>query len=223
MSEQPGGPALRAVPTGPAAVAAAETSADDPSKTGLTPPQRKAGSRFISDVIVEMGFLPRERVDEAVEQGKSTGRSAERVLLEASAITSDQLARATAQRFGLYHADLAIYKPDVSALNLISSQAARRLNAVPSGFDDRGQLLVAMSDPSNVLALDDLKLMTGHEVRPVVASTDDILGVIGRMSRLDEAVAEAVMEGEEEIAAVTEIRESADEGPVIKLVNSIIA
>jgi type IV pilus assembly protein PilB len=224
MTEQAGGPALRAVPGGSAAAAAAEAPVEDGPGNGLTPPQRKpGGSRFISDVIVEMGFLPRERVDQAVEQGKATGRAAEQVLLEASAITGDQLARATAQRFGLYHADLTVYKTDVAALNLISSQAARRLNAVPIGFDERGQLMVAMSDPSNVLALDDLKLMTGHEVRPVVASADDIAGAIGRMSRLDEAVAEAVMEGEEELADVTEIRESADDAPVIKLVNSIIA
>ena len=223
MTEQAGGPALRAVPGGPAAAAEVAPEDEGPGD-GLTPPQRKAGgSRFISDVIVEMGFLPRDRVDQAVEQGKSTGRAAEQILLEAGAITGDQLARATAQRFGLHHADLAIFKADLGALNLISSQAARRLNAVPIGFDDGGQLMVAMSDPSNVLALDDLKLMTGHEVRPVVASPDDIQGLIGRMSRLDEAVAEAVMEGEDELADVTEIRESADDAPVIKLVNSIIA
>jgi type IV pilus assembly protein PilB len=223
MSEQTGGPALRAVPSGPAAAATAEAPAEDGPGNGLTPPQRKGGSRFISDVIVEMGFLARERVEQAVEQGKTTGRAAEQILLEANAITADQLARATAQRFGLDYADLTVFKADVSALNLISSQAARRLNSVPIGFDDRGQLMVAMSDPSNVLALDDLKLMTGHEVRPVVASPDDIHGLIGRMSRLDDAVAEAVMEGEEELADVTEIRESADDAPVIKLVNSIIA
>jgi type IV pilus assembly protein PilB len=224
MTEKAGGTALRAVPGGPAAAAAAEAPVEDGQNNGLTPPQRKAGgSRFISDVIVEMGFLARERVDQAVEQGKATGRAAEQVLLEAAAITGDQLARATAQRFGLHHADLAVFKSDVGALNLISSQAARRLNAVPIGFDERGHLMVAMSDPSNVLALDDLKLMTGHEVRPVVASPDDVAGAIGRMSRLDEAVAEAVLEGEEELADVTEIRESADNAPVIKLVNSIIA
>ena len=74
-----------------------------------------------------------------------------------------------------------------------------------------------------MLALDDLKLMTGHEVQPVVASPDDIQALIGRMSRLDDAVAEAVEEGEAEVADVTEIRESADDAPVIKLVNSIIA
>ena len=88
MSEQPGGPALRAVPGGPAAAAAAETPADDPSNTGLTPPQRRAGSRFISDVIVEMGFLARDRVDAAVEEGKSSGRSPEQVPADVDACAS---------------------------------------------------------------------------------------------------------------------------------------
>ena len=60
------------------------------------------------------------------------------MLLEAGAITGDQLARAVAQRFGLDHVDLTIYKPDVGALNLITPQAARRLNAVPIGCDDAG-------------------------------------------------------------------------------------
>jgi type IV pilus assembly protein PilB len=59
-------------------------------------------------------------------------------------------------------------------------------------------------------------------VRPVVASPDDIAGLIGRMSRFDDAVAAAIDLGEEELAEVSEIRESADDAPVIKLVNSII-
>jgi type IV pilus assembly protein PilB len=225
MTEQPGGAALRAVPNGPAAAAAEPAPRpDDALVNGLTPPQRKEGSREpISDWIAEMGFLPRERVEQAVEQGKATGRAAEQILLEAGAITGDQLARATAQSFRLHHVDLTIFKTDVSALNSISAQAARRRNAAPIGFDERGQLLVAISDPKDVLALDDLKLMTPHKLCPVVASPDDVQALIGRMSRLDDAVAEAVSEGEEELADVTEIRESADDAPVIKLVNSIIA
>jgi type IV pilus assembly protein PilB len=227
MSEEPGGPALSAVPGGRAG---AEDASPDTTASGgrsdvdgLTKPQLGMGSRFIPDVLVEMGFATRERVDEAVEQGKAAGRPAERLLLEAGVISADQLARATAQRFGLCHVDLTCFKTDLAALNLISSQAARRLNAAPIGFDERGRLRVAISDPSNVLALDDLKLMAGHEVQPVVASPDDIQALIGRMSRLDDAVAEAVLQGEEELADVTEVRESADDAPVIKLVNSIIA
>ena len=219
MSEPQGGSAqLRAVPAGAASAAVAA-----PPDDGLTPPQPRGVSRFITDVIVEMGFLARERVDPVVEQAKVQGRPPEQILLESGAITGDQLARATAQRFGLHHVDLALFKADVGALNVIPAQMARRLGAAPIGYDDGGHLLVAMADPSNVLALDDLKLRTGCEVRPVVASPDDIDGLIGRMSRLDEAVAEAVQEGEEELADVTEIHESADDAPVIKLVNSIIA
>ncbi len=124
MSKKEGAAApLRAVPEG--------TEAAGPG-TGLTPPHKKAGSRFISDVIVEMGFLGRERVDAAVEEGKASGRSPEQVLIEGGAITGDQLSRAVAQRFGLDHVDLSIYKTDVGALNSITPQAARRLGAVPS-------------------------------------------------------------------------------------------
>jgi type IV pilus assembly protein PilB len=216
MTVETPGVALRAVPDEPV-----QTAPD--SDSGLTPPLREVGSRFISDVIVEMGFVRRERVDAAVGEGKETGRSPEQVLLESGALTRDQLARALAQRFGLHHVDLDKFKPDLSALNLISPNVARRLNAVPIGIAEDGALVVAVADPSNVLALDDLKLMTRHELQPVVASPDDIQGVIGRMSRLDEAVAEAVEEGEEELPEEIEIRESAVEGPVIKLVNSVVA
>jgi type IV pilus assembly protein PilB len=216
MTVETPGVALRAVPDEPVEIAHA-------SDAGLTPPLREVGSRFISDVIVEMCFVSRERVEAAVGEGKETGRSPEQVLLESGALTGDQLARALAQRFGLHHVDLDKFKPDLSALNLISPNVARRLNAVPIGVTEDGVLMVAVADPSNVLALDDLKLMTRHELQPVVASPDDIQGVIGRMSRLDEAVAEAVEEGEEELPEEIEIRESAVEGPVIKLVNSVVA
>ncbi len=81
-----------------------------------------------------------------------------------------------------------------------------------------------MSDPANVLALDDLKLLTGHEIRPAVASPEDIAALISRMSRLEDAVAEAIEDdAAEDLASVTGINESAEDAPVIKLVNSIIA
>jgi type IV pilus assembly protein PilB len=222
MSDGQGGPALRAVPPGDAK-AEPETAAAETQVPGLTPPQERTSSRFISDAIVELGFLPRERIDAAVAEGKASGRPPEQVLLQAGAINGDEYSRAVAQRFGLHHVDLNVFKADVSALNLISPQAARRFDAVPIGFAGDGVLLVAIADPSNVLALDDLKLMTGHEVQPLVASLEDIQGLIARMNRLDEAVAEAVGAGEDDLAEVSEIRESADEAPVIKLVNSIIA
>ena len=111
---------------------------------GITPPRRRGGAaRFISDVIVELGFLPQARVDAAVEEGKAAGRSPEEVLLQSGALSADELARATGERFGLDHVDLTVYKPDLSAVNLLTPPAARRYNAVPIGFHSNGHLLVA--------------------------------------------------------------------------------
>jgi type IV pilus assembly protein PilB len=193
--------------------------------TGLTPPTRRTGpSRFIADVIVSLGYVDRQQADAAVEESRKLGKRTGQVLIEQGALSREQLAHALAERFGLDYVDLSVFQPDLAAVNLISPQAAKRFDAVPIGFDQAGALIVAMADPSNVLALDDLKLMTGHEVRPAVASPEDIGGVIGRMSRLDDAVASAMEDEEEEesLAPVTEIRESAEDAPVIKLVNSII-
>ncbi|MEA2385850.1 MAG: type pilus assembly protein PilB [Thermoleophilaceae bacterium] len=220
---------LRPVPA-PGAVNEAVARVPEPAEGphgGLVPPTRKGGgARFISDVIVELGFASADRVAAAVEEAKSSGRTPEQLLVDGGALTPEQLARSIAERFGLDFVDLSIYKTDPGALNLVSAQAAKRYHAAPIGFDDSGKrLLVAMADPSNVLALDDLKLMTGHPITRVVAAPDDLASVIARMSRLDDAVAEAIVEGEDDddLSALTEIRESADDAPVIKLVNSLIA
>jgi type IV pilus assembly protein PilB len=190
---------------------------------GVTPPRRRGGAaRFITDVVVELGFVPKERVEKAIEEGRATSKSPEDVLVESGALSIDHLARAIAERFGLDHVDLTVYKPDLTAVNLLTAQAARRYNAIPIGFHQSGTLLVAMADPSNVLALDDLKLMTGYEVRPVVSSREDIASLIAKMNRLDDAVAD-VIDNDEDDEVVAEVVETAADAPVIKLVNSIVA
>jgi type IV pilus assembly protein PilB len=204
---------------------AVESNGNGGAPSGLTGPTRRGGgNRFISDVVVELGFLPQERVDAAVEEARASGRTPEQVLVESGTLSPDQLARATAERFGLPHVDLTIFKPDLGAVKLIAVQAAKRFHAVPIGFED-GALLVAMADPSNVLALDDLKLMTGHKIHPVVSSPDDIAALIGRMNRLDDAVAAAVEEDDDhqDLPRATDLPESAADAPVVKLVNSIVA
>jgi type IV pilus assembly protein PilB len=157
-------------------------------------------------------------------QASQAGRSAEEILREEGELSSEQLARATAERFGLDFVDMNVFKPDLTAVSLVSSSAAKRYSAVPVGHDESGALLVAMSDPSNILALDDLKLMTGQErLRPVVAVPEDINQLISRAKSLDDAVADATAEEDDDEPIIADVRESADDAPVIKLVNSIIA
>jgi type IV pilus assembly protein PilB len=193
---------------------------------GVTPPSRRGGSgRFLTDVIVALGFVDASRVRAAEEAARRSGQPTEQVLVESGTLSQDQLARATAERFGLDHLDLTQFTVDMGAANLIGAAAARRYEAVPIAFVDERTLLVAMADPANVLAVDDIAIMTGFEVRPAVASREDLSALVQRLNRLDHAVQDAVEAeaAEEGAAEITDLREVAEDAPVIKLVHSVIA
>jgi type IV pilus assembly protein PilB len=207
---------------------AVETEAASPSEnwSGITGPSRRGSSaRFLTDVIVDLGLVPREQVESAIETSRGTGTMPERVLLDSGALTQDGLTRALAERYGLDHLDLGIFSVDMSAANLVSTPAAKRYQAVPVAFADKRTLLVAMADPSNVLAVDDIAIMTGYEVRVAVAPPEDIAALISRLDRLEDVVAEpdGQFEEGEGGAEVVDLRETAEDAPVIKLVNQIVA
>ncbi len=163
--------------------AAPKPAGGKPKKgNGVTTPSRRGGSgRVLTDVIVDLGFVEREVMDEAVEMALSAGSAAERVLLSTGAIDEDKLSRAVAERFGLDHLDLRVYRVDPDAAKLVTPAAIKRYQAVPVSFVGDRTLLVAMSDPANVLAVDDIAVMTGYEVRPAVASPADIDVVLERL------------------------------------------
>lgn len=193
---------------------------------GVTQPSRRgSSSRFLTDVIVEMGLAPRERVDLAIEASRNEGTTPERVLLAGGAITADGLARALAERYGLDHLDLEAFPVDMGAANLVVNTAAKRYQAVPVAFVDKRTLLLAMADPSNVLAVDDVAIMTGYEVRVAVASPEAIGDLISRMARLEDVVSgeSSVEEADDSQAEIVNLRETADDAPVVKLVNQIVA
>jgi type IV pilus assembly protein PilB len=150
--------------------------------TGITTPSRRGGSgRVLADVIVDLEFVDRARMDEALADATSSGSSPEQALVAAGDLTQAQLARAVAERFGLDHLDLGAYKVDPDAAKLVTPAAVKRYEAVPVAFAGDRTLLVAMSDPANVLAIDDIAVMTGYEVRPAVASPPDIAALIARL------------------------------------------
>jgi type IV pilus assembly protein PilB len=202
---------------------AVATGADS---SGITKPSRRGSSqRFLTDVIVDMGLASRKQVDDALESSRLSGTTPERALLDSGALSQDALARALAERYGLDHLDLAVFSVDMSAANLVSTTIAKRYQTVPVAFADKRTLLVAMADPSNVLAVDDIAIMTGYEIRVAVAPADDITNLISRLDRLEDVVGEAadIAEDAEEGAEVVALHETSEDAPVIKLVNQIVA
>ena len=217
---------LRPVPeSGDSTAPALEPDAD--GTPGLTQPRTRGRSAgFVTDVLADLGYVSDERARQAVEEARTAGCPPERLLVEQGAVTSDQLSRAVAERYGLAHIDLSAYQVDMAAANLISVSSARRYKAIPVGFVDKETLVVALADPTNVLAVDDIQIATGLDCQVAVAADEDIEALIGRLNTLQSAVSEAIVEGEEEaddeLAQVSDLEVSAEDAPVIKLVYSIL-
>jgi type IV pilus assembly protein PilB len=180
---------------------------------------------FLTDVIVAMGLATRRQVDDALDSSRNLGTTPERVLVDSGVLTQDALARALAERYGLDHLDLGVFAVDMSAANLVSTAVAKRYQAVPVAFADKRTLLVAMADPSNVLAVDDIAIMTGYEIRVAVAPPDDITGLISRLDHLEDVVGDSVtsFEDEDEGGELVALHETSDDAPVVKLVNQLVA
>jgi type IV pilus assembly protein PilB len=185
------------------------------------PPEGRPG-RLIGDVVVDLGFATREKVEEAVEIARAQSKPTGQVLVEQGILRHDQLARVVAERYGLDYIDLSTYELDMGAVNLIDMEAIRRYQAVPVGFLEDGTLLLAMADPTNVLTVDDIAMLTGRRVRSASASVEDLNILITRLSRVERSVEDVV-----EVADAPEpellVDEADKDAPVIKLVHSIVA
>ena len=181
---------------------------------------RRPGGR-IGDIVVELGFCAREIVEECVQHAISTGEQLGRVMVARRAITPDQLAVAIARRFGVEHRTLADVQVDPAAAALLPIPDARRLGVVPISFLEEGDgLLLAVANPDNFLALDDVSMFTNRRITPVVVSEIDLEVLMRRISVLDdESIEDEDVDDVEEIV----LRESADNAPTIRLVRSIIA
>ena len=192
---------------------------------GLYQPKSSGRSmRMIGEVVVDLGFAEREVVEEAVDAARAQGRPTGLVLVERGVLRHDQLARVVAERFGLDFVDLAVYDLDMGATNLISAETAKRYQALPVGFTDDGALLLAMANPTNVLTIDDIGMMTGRRIRPAAASVEDLNLLLTRLVRMDESIEDIVEEEEDPNAERDLLLDDTDDGaPIIKLVHSIVA
>src|ERR1700726_4209690 len=204
--------------------AAAEAAVEKPSN-GLYPPRNPGrSSRMIGEVAVDLGFADRLTVEEAVAAASAQGRPTGLMLVERGVLRHDQLARVVAERFGLDYVDLSVYDLDMGAVSLISAETAKRYQAVPVGFGEDGSLLLAMANPTNVLTIDDVAMMTGRRVRAAAASVEDLNLLLTRLTQMDESIEDLVEEETDDDAEQNLLVSEADtDAPIIKLVHSIVA
>ena len=239
---RPPGPSARPAPPRPPAPEPSAARPPAPRPPAPRPPARgepvagppavrRAPTRIprgepLGQVLVRLGAITAEEMHAAVERQKADGRKLGEMLVAEERITRDQLAKAMALRMGVGLFTLAD-GVDPALGRLIDEKSARRYQAVPVRMDADGRLVVAMADPSNVFAIDDLRILTRHEIRPALASAEEIQTLLGQTSRIDAVVADLVQEtgGEEGGSPVdpADIADAADDAPVVRLVNSLIA
>jgi type IV pilus assembly protein PilB len=177
----------------------------------------------LGDILLEGGLVNSDQLASAYEEQERVGRALGRVLIEQGVLTESQLVAALATQIGLRFVDLSEFPVDGSAIGRVPGPVCRRHAAIPIGFED-GKLLVAMADPANVFAVDDIRSLTGIDVKPVVATRSDVAAAIDRYYRADSDLDDltSVMDAQEEEDDLSKVKEIVEDAPIVKYVNLLI-
>ncbi len=177
----------------------------------------------LADILLEGGLVDEAQLAAAYDEHQRAGRSLGRILVEHGVLSEAQLVEALAHQIGLPFVDLTEFSVDGSAVALVAAAVCRRHTVLPIGYDE-GRLLLAMADPANVFAVDDVRSLTGLEPRPVVATRDDLLSAIDRFCRADSDLDDlgSALTAPEEDEDLARLKEVVDEAPIVKFVNLLI-
>jgi len=194
-------------------------------------------SRRLGDLLVREGLISQDSLSRALAEQKTSNEKLGSILVRLSFISEDQLVNFLSKQYGIPAITLTQLDIDVEIIKLVPSQIAQKYEVLPISRQGN-TLTLAMADPTNVFAIDDVGFMTNLQVVPVVASQGAIRKALERLyevqsSGLAEIITEMettlgeveVVEGDEESwakADIFELKESADEAPVVRLINMIL-
>jgi type IV pilus assembly protein PilB len=234
-------PTLSVAAPPPAAVREPETTAvpiESASKRGGgSVSERRQGSLSrLGDRLVAEKLISTDQLQRALAEQKGSADKLGTILVRLGFITEDSLVSFLSKQYAIPAITVAQVDPDPDVLKLVPEQIAKKHGVLP--IKRMGNTLtLAMADPTNVFALDDVGFMTGLQIQPVVASEAAIRKAFERlyetggsvtdmMSELEEADTDVeVVEGGEEAftkADIFDLKESADEAPVVRLINMIL-
>ncbi len=184
--------------------------------------------RRLGDLLLEAEIITEEQLEEALEIQRQRGERLGEVLISQGFVCEQDIIQVLEFQLGIPHVVLEKYNIEPSACLAISENLARRYGLIPIREKD-GILTVAMSDPLNVFAIDDIRIYSGMEVQPVIATLKEINNAIDKYYSTQKAM-QAVEEFKKEQGNIRINAEGIDEqamdeinnSPAVKLVNSII-
>lgn len=177
----------------------------------------------LGELLIGAGLITNEQLDEVLELQQHAGGKLGEILVNQLVLTEDEIAQALARQKNLGHVNLSGYKVDRAAVNLIPERMALRHLVVPIGFED-DSLVLAMADPLDVEAVDDVELRTGLQVTPVVASRSQVIYAIDKYVTSADAFQD-VVETSLDMDIDADAAEAAAAGedvPIVRLVNQLL-
>ncbi len=195
-------------------------------------------SARLGEILVKENLISQEQLQQAIEQQKDEGGRLGAALVKLGFISDDEITGVLSRQYGVPAINLSYYEVDPGVVKLVPQETAVRYQVVPLSRVG-STLTIAMVDPTNVFAMDDIKFMTGLNVEPVVASETSIQDAITKFygsseaspeQDLDKVMAElgggpddVEVAEEESETSIAELEHAAEEAPVIKLVNLVLS
>src|SRR5256714_9623090 len=192
-------------------------------------------SQRLGDLLVREKILTTDQLDQALRKQKETGGRLGSVLVKMGLLTDEEVTNFLSRQYGVPAINLQFFEIDPNVVKLIPEETARKHQILPLSRVG-ASLTIAMVDPTNVFAMDDIKFMTGFNIEPVVASETSIMERIEQayaapeqeQENLDDIMAsmgeeaDVELQAEADELAAADLEKSAEEAPIVKLVNLIL-
>ena len=184
----------------------------------------------IGELLVQKNLLSEEQLRRAKEEARTSGTRIGYQITKLGFVEEEKVAEAVSNQYGVPTIELDDFEVDSEVIALIPEEVANKHTILPVNRAG-STLIVAMSDPSNIFAIDDLKFLTGYNVEVVVAAEEAIRRAIDRYydkgADLDEVMAgfddqEFEVVGDEEGPNLEELEKAVEDAPVVKLANLIL-
>ncbi|HPZ08914.1 MAG TPA: type IV-A pilus assembly ATPase PilB [Candidatus Eremiobacteraeota bacterium] len=194
-----------------------------------------ASSKDIAEMLLEEGLITPRQLEKAIEQQKNSNESLEKIIIGLGYVTEKEVTEVIGKEMGVPFIDLDEVEIDPELARAIPEHLAQRYKVIPVG-QENNKLALAMVDPLNVFAIDDIRLITGFDIEPMISTEESIIRAINKqfgvtdLAEVHETVQDIALSDfgdletleEEEEMELDKLKELVDEAPIVRVVNLII-
>jgi len=179
--------------------------------------------KFLGELLIEAGVITPEQRDKAMQEQRRLGKRLGETLITLGFITEEAMAKALSAQMGLPYKELRLVSIDPTAIDMVSEFLARKHRILPIGIKE-GRLTIAMADPLDIFAVDEIKRITKMPVDTVVVAESELLKALDKYYKgeVEEAIKAADVYYPEKEKVIAAAEAMLEDTPIVKLVNTVI-